>query len=282
LKGLRAASAVSLVASVAAPTKPATGLTELGAQGVSAPAAPVAPTAPYNVADGDQVIEASGVRKTIARRMVESKHNAPHAWTMVEVDVTNLARFREKNKEAFKAKEGVGLTFLPFFIKAVVESLKEFPIINSTWQDDKIIIKKDINISIAVAANDALYVPVIKNADRQSILGIAHSINDLAKRARAGKLAPADMSGGTFTVNNTGAFGSIQSMPIINAPQAAILSMESIVKKPVVMPDDSFAIRSMMNLCMSLDHRVLDGWVCGQFLAAVKKRLETMTEPNLY
>ncbi|MGZ6530143.1 MAG: 2-oxo acid dehydrogenase subunit E2, partial [Tumebacillaceae bacterium] len=116
----------------------------------------------------------------------------------------------------------------------------------------------------------------------QSILGIAHSINDLAKRARAGKLAPADMSGGTFTVNNTGAFGSIQSMPIINAPQAAILSMESIVKKPVVMPDDSFAIRSMMNLCMSLDHRVLDGWVCGQFLAAVKKRLETMTEPNLY
>ncbi|MGZ4164098.1 MAG: dihydrolipoamide acetyltransferase family protein [Tumebacillaceae bacterium] len=270
------------LASVAAPTKPATGLTELGAQGVSAPAAPVAPAAAYNVADGDQVIEASGVRKTIARRMVESKHNAPHAWTMVEVDVTNLARFREKNKEAFKAKEGVGLTFLPFFIKAVVESLKEFPIINSTWQDDKIIIKKDINISIAVAANDALYVPVIKNADRQSILGIAHSINDLAKRARAGKLAPADMSGGTFTVNNTGAFGSIQSMPIINAPQAAILSMESIVKKPVVMPDDSFAIRSMMNLCMSLDHRVLDGWVCGQFLAAVKKRLETMTEPNLY
>jgi 2-oxoisovalerate dehydrogenase E2 component (dihydrolipoyl transacylase) len=274
------------LASVAAPTKPATGLTDIGAQGVSAPAAPVAPATPaaaaYTVADGDQVIEASGVRKTIARRMVESKHNAPHAWTMVEVDVTNLARFREKNKEAFKAKEGVSLTFLPFFIKAVVESLKEFPIINSTWQEDKIIIKKDINISIAVAANDALYVPVIKNADRQSILGIAHSINDLAKRARAGKLAPSDMSGGTFTVNNTGAFGSIQSMPIINAPQAAILSMESIVKKPVVMPDDSFAIRSMMNLCMSLDHRVLDGWVCGQFLAAVKKRLETMTEPNLY
>lgn len=292
--GSAAAPAASLtktqedLASVAAPTQPATGLTDIGATGVSALAAPVAPAAPapaaaaYTVADGDQVIEASGVRKTIARRMVESKHNAPHAWTMVEVDVTNLARFREKNKEAFKAKEGVSLTFLPFFIKAVVESLKEFPIINSTWQEDKIIIKKDINISIAVAANDALYVPVIKNADRQSILGLAHSINDLAKRARGGKLTPSDMSGGTFTVNNTGAFGSIQSMPIINAPQAAILSMESIVKKPVVMPDDSFAIRSMMNLCMSLDHRVLDGWVCGQFLAAVKKRLETMTEPNLY
>lgn len=268
---------------VAAPTKPATGLTDIGAQGAPAAApAPAAAAPAYNVAEGDQVIEATAIRKTIARRMVESKHNAPHAWTMMEVDVTALSKFREKNKEGFKAKEGVGLTYLPFFIKAVVESLKEFPIINSTWQDDKIIIKKDINISIAVATDNALFVPVIKNADRLSILGLAHAINDLAKRARAGKLTPNDMSGGTFTVNNTGAFGSIQSMPIINAPQAAILSMESIVKKPVVMPDDSFAIRSMMNMCMSLDHRVLDGWVCGQFLQAVKKRIETYTEPNLY
>lgn len=273
------------LASVAAPTKPATGLTELGAHGVGAPAAPTpAPVAKpaYNVADGDQVIEATNIRKTIARRMVESKHNAPHAWTMMEVDVTNLSKFRNQNKDAFKAKEGVSLTFLPFFIKAVVEAIKEYPIINSTWQDDKIIIKKDINISIAVAGDNALFVPVIKNADRLSILGLAHAINDLAKRARAGRLTADDMSGGTFTVNNTGAFGSIQSMPIINAPQAAILSMESIVKRPVVMPDDSFAIRSMMNMCMSLDHRVLDGWVCGQFLQSVKKRLETYSDPNLY
>ncbi|MGB8955348.1 MAG: dihydrolipoamide acetyltransferase family protein [Tumebacillaceae bacterium] len=275
------------ISTVGAPTMPATGLTDLGAQGVQGVQAPQAPTAPatapaYQLADGDQVIEASGVRKTIARRMVESKHNAPHAWTMVEVDVTSLSKFRDKNKDSFKQKEGVSLTFLPFFIKAVVESLKEFPIINSTWQDDKIIIKKDINISIAVAAGDALYVPVIKNADRLSILGLAHAINDLAKRARSGKLTSADMSGGTFTVNNTGAFGSIQSMPIINSPQAAILSMESIVKRPVVLPDDSFAIRSMVNLCMSLDHRVLDGWVCGQFLQAVKKRMESYTDPNLY
>jgi 2-oxoisovalerate dehydrogenase E2 component (dihydrolipoyl transacylase) len=276
------------IATVAAPTDPATGLTELGAQGVVAssapttPATPAATTSAYNLADGDQVIEASNVRKTIARRMVESKHNAPHAWTMVEVDVTNLAKFRDKVKDEFKKREGVSLTFLPFFIKAVVESLKEFPIINSTWQDDKIIIKKDINISIAVAANDSLFVPVIKNADRLSINGLAHAIHDLATRARSGKLTANDMSGGTFTVNNTGAFGSIQSMPIINAPQAAILSMESIVKRPVVMDDNMFAIRHMVNLCMSLDHRVLDGWVCGQFLAAVKKRMESFTEPNLY
>lgn len=276
------------VASVAAPAQPATGLTNLGAQGAVAAAAPVAPapvapSAPaYQAAEGDTVIEASGVRKTIARRMVESKHNAPHAWTMMEVDMTSLARFREKNKESFKKKEGVNLTFLPFMIKAVVEAIKEYPMINSTWQDDKIIIKKDINISIAVASDDALFVPVIKNADRLSILGLSHAINDLAKRARAGKLTPSDMSGGTFTVNNTGAFGSVQSMPIINAPQAAILSMESIIKRPVVMPDDSFAIRSMMNMCMSLDHRVLDGWVCGQFLQAVKKHLESAIEPTLY
>lgn len=272
------------LSSVAAPTKPATGLAEIGAQGTAAVSAPAsaAPKAAYQAADGDTVIEASGIRKTIARRMLESKHNAPHAWTMMEADVTTLSKFRDKNKDAFKAKEGVSLTFLPFFIKAVVESLKEFPIINSTWQDDKIIIKKDINISIAVATEDALFVPVIKNADRLSILGLSHAINDLAKRARAGKLTPDDMSGGTFTVNNTGSFGSIQSMPIINAPQAAILSMEAIVKRPVVMPDDSFAIRSMMNMCMSLDHRVLDGLVCGRFLQAVKKRIETFVEPNLY
>ncbi|MBL0387527.1 2-oxo acid dehydrogenase subunit E2 [Tumebacillus sp. ITR2] len=289
--GAAAAQAATLtktqedLASVAAPTQPATGLTELGAQGVQAAAAP-APTAPsapaYQAADGDTVIEATGIRKTIARRMVESKHNAPHAWTMMEVDMTNLVRFRDRSKEAFKKKEGVNLTFLPFMIKAVVDAIKQYPIINSTWQDDKIIIKKDINISIAVATDDALFVPVIKNADRLSILGLSHAINDLAKRARAGKLSPNDMSGGTFTVNNTGAFGSVQSMPIINAPQAAILSMESIIKRPTVMPDDSFAIRSMMNMCMSLDHRVLDGWVCGQFLQAVKKNLESALEPTLY
>jgi 2-oxoisovalerate dehydrogenase E2 component (dihydrolipoyl transacylase) len=267
-------------ATVAAPTKPATGPTEIGAHGSATPAPAARPA--YQAAEGDQVIEASSIRKTIARRMLESKHNAPHAWTMMEADVTALVKFREKHKDAFKAKEGVSLTFLPFFIKAVVESLKEFPIINSTWQDDKIIMKKDINISIAVATDDALFVPVIKHADRLSILGLAHAIDDLAKRARAGKLTPDDMSGGTFTVNNTGSFGSVQSMPIINSPQAAILSMEAIVKRPVVMPDDSLAIRSMMNMCMSLDHRILDGLVCGRFLQAVKKRIESYVEPNLY
>ncbi|MED4751166.1 dihydrolipoamide acetyltransferase family protein [Brevibacillus choshinensis] len=227
------------------------------------------------VATGDEIIPVTPIRRTIANRMVQSKHEAPHAWTMVEVDVTNLVNFRNQAKGDFARKEGLNLTFLPFFIKAVVESLKEYPMINATWAGDKIIVKKNINISIAVATEDALYVPVIKDADQKSILGIAKSVDDLAARTRAGKLTMDDMTGGTFTVNNTGSFGSIQSQPIINSPQAAILSVESIVKRPVVI-NDMIAIRSMGNLCMSLDHRVLDGLICGRFLQSVKQKLENI------
>ncbi|EJL28779.1 dihydrolipoamide acetyltransferase family protein, partial [Brevibacillus sp. BC25] len=227
------------------------------------------------VASGDQVVPVTSIRRTIANRMVQSKHEAPHAWTMVEVDVTNLVNFRNQVKGEFAKKEGLNLTFLPFFIKAVVEALKEYPMINSTWAHDKIIVKKDINISIAVATEDALYVPVIKHADQKSILGIAKAVDDLAARTRAGKLTMDDMTGGTFTVNNTGSFGSVLSQPIINAPQAAILSVESIVKRPVVI-NDMIAVRSMVNLCMSLDHRVLDGLICGRFLQSVKQKLENV------
>ncbi|WP_018132816.1 dihydrolipoamide acetyltransferase family protein [Effusibacillus pohliae] len=277
------------LSSVAVPTKPATGSVpvqvaapkttvetgdERPANGATV-AAPAAKPAERLAEEGDTVIPVTPIRATIAKRMVESKHTAPHAWTMVEADVTSLVKFRESVKDEFKRKEGISLTFLPFFIKAVVESLKEFPVLNSTWAGDKIIIKKRINISIAVATDDALFVPVIKDADRMSILGLAHAIHELAAKARAGKLAPDDISGGTFTVNNTGAFGSILSQPIINSPQAAILSMESIVKRPVVLENDAIAIRSMVNLCLSLDHRVLDGLVCGKFLTAVKQRLES-------
>ncbi|MDB5084493.1 MAG: branched-chain alpha-keto acid dehydrogenase subunit [Bacilli bacterium] len=232
----------------------------------------------------DTVIAVSPVRRTIAKRMLESKQQVPHAWMMVEVDVTALARFRDKAKEEFQRKEGVPLTYLPFFIKAIVESIKEFPILNSSWAEDTIIIKNDINVSIAVAAGDALYVPVIHKADRQSIAGLAHSISELAFKARNGRLTPAEVQGGTFTINNTGAFGSIQSVPIINTPQAAILTVESIVRRPVVIESDAIAIRSIVNLCLSLDHRVLDGLVCGRFMAAVKGRLETMgtQEVNVY
>lgn len=228
-----------------------------------------------SVAPGDQIIPVTPVRKTIASRMVQSKHESPHAWMMVEVDATNLVTFRNSVKDEFKKKEGVSLTFLPFFIKAVVEALKEFPMLNSSWAGDQIIVRKNVNISIAVASDDALFVPVIKDADQKSVYGIAKSIEDLASRARAGKLTMDDMTGGTFTVNNTGSFGSVLSQPIINAPQAAIMSVESIVKRPVVI-NDMIAVRSMVNLCLSLDHRVLDGLVCGRFLQSVKEKLETI------
>ncbi|MCR8995170.1 dihydrolipoamide acetyltransferase family protein [Brevibacillus halotolerans] len=238
---------------------------------------PMTSSAPsqVSIAAGDQSIPVTPVRKTIASRMVQSKHESPHAWMMVEVDVTNLVHFRNRIKDEFKQKEGVSLTFLPFFIKAVVEALKEFPMLNSSWAGDQIIVRKNINISIAVASEDALFVPVIKDADQKSVYGIAKSIEDLAYRARAGKLTMDDMSGGTFTVNNTGSFGSVLSQPIINAPQAAIMSVESIVKRPVVI-NDMIAVRSMVNLCLSLDHRVLDGLVCGRFLQSVKAKLEAI------
>lgn len=238
------------------------------------------PVAPLQTTEGDIEIPVSGVRKVIAANMLKSKHEIPHAWTMVEVDVTNLVAYRDSIKEEFKRKEGFSLTYFAFFVKAVATALKEYPIINSTWAGDKIIQKKDINISIAVATEAALYVPVIKHADEKSIKGIAREISELAQKVRLGKLTPSDMQGGTFTVNNTGSFGSIQSMGIINYPQAAILQVESIVKRPVIMNGGMFAARDMVNLCMSLDHRVLDGLVCGRFLQRVKEILENIVQEN--
>lgn len=228
---------------------------------------------------GDRDIPVSGVRKVIAANMLKSKHEIPHAWTMVEVDATNMVKYRDSLKADFKQKEGYNLTYFAFFIKAVAQALTEFPQMNSMWAGDKIIQKKEINISIAVATEDALFVPVIKNADEKSIKGIAREINDLAFKVREGKLKAEDMQGGTFTVNNTGSFGSVQSMGIINHPQAAILQVETIVKRPVII-NDMIAVRDMVNLCLSLDHRVLDGLVCGRFLARVKEIIEKISSDH--
>lgn len=251
------------------------------ANGSSVPADPIPKkeTSVHNVQTqaGDKEFPITGLRKAIASNMVKSKHEIPHAWTMIEVDVTKLVQYRNKVKDSFKKEEGYNLTFFAFFVKAVARTLKEFPQINSTWAGDKIIQKKDINISIAVATEGALFVPVIKNADEKSIKGIAREITELANKARTGKLTVDEMQGGTFTVNNTGSFGSIQSMGIINHPQAAILQVESIVKRPVI-KDNMIAISDMVNLCMSLDHRVLDGLVCGRFLQRVKEILENTSE----
>ncbi|HLR14808.1 MAG TPA: dihydrolipoamide acetyltransferase family protein [Bacillota bacterium] len=246
----------------------------------SAPVATSAPTTAIQSSVGDTEIPVTGIRKAIAANMVRAKQEIPHAWMTVEVDVTDLVTYRNKIKEEFKEKEGFNVTYFAFFVKAVAQALKEYPELNSTWAEDKIIQRKDINLSIAVAKDDQLFVPVIKHADEKSVKGIARDVYDLAMKARSGKLTSEDMSGGTFTVNNTGSFGSVSSMGIINHPQAAILQVESIVKRPVII-NDMFAARDMVNLSLSLDHRILDGLVCGKFLARVKELLEGMNEDTL-
>lgn len=227
--------------------------------------------------ESDLHIPLTPVRRAIANKMVQSKSEIPHAWTMIEVDVTQLVQLRSKIKEEFKQKHGLRLTYLPFFIKAAAAALQKFPQVNSQWAGDKIIQKKEINISISVATEEALFVPVIKQADRKNILELARAIHDLANRTREGKLTPQDVEGGTFTVNNIGSFGTILSQPIINYPQAAILSVEAI-KERVVVIDGMIAVRHMVNLCLSLDHRILDGLVSGRFLKYIKDQLEQMGE----
>ncbi|GGD69950.1 dihydrolipoamide acetyltransferase family protein [Paenibacillus nasutitermitis] len=218
-------------------------------------------------------IDVTPVRNAIARNMKLSASEIPHAWTMIEVDVTNLVVLRNKLKDEFIKREGINLTYLAFMLKAVVNAIKDVPIMNSVWAVDKIVVKRDINLGLAVGTEDAVKVPVIKNADQKNIAGLAREIDELARKTREGKLTLSDMEGGTFTVNNTGSFGSIASYPIINYPQAAIITFESIVKRPVVI-DDMIAVRSMANLCLSLDHRILDGVICGRFLQRVKENLE--------
>jgi len=219
-------------------------------------------------------IDVTPIRKTIAKNMRQSVSEIPHAWTSIEVDVTNLVALRNRWKDEFRKQEGVNLTYLPFLIKAVVSAIRDYPIMNSVWADDRIIVKRDINISLAVGTEDSVLTPVIRNADQKTIVGLAHEIHELARKTREGKLTLQDMQGGTFTVNNTGTFGSILSVPIINYPQAAILTMEAIVKRPVVV-NDMIAIRSMVNLCLSFDHRILDGVICGRFHQRVKENLES-------
>src|SRR5258708_639534 len=216
------------------------------------------------------------MRKAIAEHMVRSRQTSPHAWCATEVDMSSVVARRVGEKQQFKAREGVDLTYVPFVIKAVVAALKDHPVMNATFTPDGILRKKAINISVAVGLDDGLIVPVIHDADQLSISGLAHKLNDLASRARAGRLQLADIEGGTFCVNNPGTFGTVISAPIINQPQAGIMTMEAIVKRPVVMPGDVIGIRSMMFVGLSFDHRVVDGMQAAGFLGGIKKALESM------
>ena len=224
--------------------------------------------------DEDERVPLTAVRRMIAENMTRSVSEIPEAWSTMEVDMTNVMAVRERTKDDFERREGARLTPLAFALKAVSESLRANPIVNSTWADDAIVLKGRINIGVAIATERGLLVPVIQDADRLSVAELAKAVDDLASKARENKLNIEDVQGGTFTVNNTGALGSVMGKGIINHPQAAILNTESIVKRPVII-GDAIAIRSMMNICLTFDHRIMDGREAGGFLADVKRRLES-------
>jgi 2-oxoisovalerate dehydrogenase E2 component (dihydrolipoyl transacylase) len=247
-------------------------------------AARPAPAATVPAAAGDTWQPLTPMRRAIAEHMVRSVSTAPHVTMCVEVDVTGIARRREAAQSDFKGREGFDLTYLPFVAKALGETLREHPILNARFQareggEQGVLLLGQVHLGIAVGLEAGLVVPVIRNADGLSVAGLARAIRDLATRARAAKLTLDDMRGGTFTLNNTGAFGSVKSNPIINDGQAAILTTEAVVRRPVVVSRDgeeAIVVRSIMASCLTFDHRVLDGLQAGRFMQSLKRRLEAV------
>jgi 2-oxoglutarate dehydrogenase E2 component (dihydrolipoamide succinyltransferase) len=239
-------------------------------------------SAPASYGGNVEIIEMDRMRRLIADHMVRSKHTSPHVTSFSEADVTHLVQWREKVKKEFEKRENTKLTFTPLFIEAVIRCIKKYPLINSSLDGDKIIIKKDINIGMATALPSGnLIVPVIRNADQLNLTGLARQVNGLAENARQNKLRPDDTQGGTFTLTNVGTFGSLMGTPIINQPQVAILAVGAIKKRPVVLETsegDAIVIRHMMYLSLSYDHRVVDGSLGATFLSAVARELENFPQ----
>ena len=244
-------------------------------QPLKAPSTEAAAVGPPPFSDGDRyTIEPMTImRRRMAERMVESRHISAHVTSVMEVDFTETARVRDKLKAEYLSRDGVRLTFMPFIVKAVIEGIKKWPIVNSAVWGDQIVYKQDINIGIAVALDWGLIVPVVRNADEKSLLGLARAINDLGERARSKQLKPDEVQGGTFTITNPGGFGSLVGTPIINQPQVAILGVGVIKKRPVVI-NDAIAIRQICYFGLSFDHRIIDGAVADQFLATVRDTIE--------
>nr|WP_320037598.1 dihydrolipoamide acetyltransferase family protein [uncultured Bacteroides sp.] len=265
--------AVSAEPALVASSKPETVSQPVAIESKPTPVAPVIP-----VSDGDEVVEMDFVRRIIADHMVMSKQVSPHVTTVVEVDVTKLVRWRERNKESFQRREGISLTYMPAIVEAVTKALAEYPYVNASVDGYRMILKKKINVGVAVSLNDGnLIVPVIHNADKLSLSGLAGSIDTLAAKARANKLSPDDIQGGTFTITNFGTFKNIIGTPIINQPQVAILGVGYIEKKPAVVetPEgDTIAIRHKMYLSLSYDHRIVNGAMGGAFLRHIADYLE--------
>jgi 2-oxoglutarate dehydrogenase E2 component (dihydrolipoamide succinyltransferase) len=257
----------------AGPTAPAPATIPAAPAPEAAPEPQVAPV-PAVARGGEEVVPMTVVRKAIAEHMTRSLQVSARAWNMVEVDMERIARVRSAAKEAFTAREGFNLTYMPFLARAVVDALLANPLVNSELRGEEIVVKHYVNLGIAVSYDQGLIVPVVKGADGMNLIGLARAVNDLATRARAHRLKPDEVHEGTFTITNPGPFGSILSVPIINQPQTGILAFDAVVKRPVVI-DDAIAIRHMVYVSMSWDHRVIDGALASQFLARIKENMET-------
>ena len=248
---------------------------------VTAPA-PRPTSAPAPAVIPGDLVPMSQMRKIIAQRMIESRRTSAHVHCMFEVDMTRIVNLRNKLKNGFEQRHGARLTFMPFFVRAAIIALQQYPIVNSSLEGDNIRYHKHVNAGIAVALDRGLIVPVLKNADELNFLGLQRGITDLGERARSKKLLPADVEGATFTITNPGQFGAVFGLPIINQPNVAIMGVGGITKQPLVITDkdgtDSIAIRSVVHLTLGYDHRIIDGAVADQFMAAVKKALENWSE----
>jgi 2-oxoisovalerate dehydrogenase E2 component (dihydrolipoyl transacylase) len=238
----------------------------------AAPAAPALATE-----EGDTLLPMTSIRRAIADHMVRSRQTSPHAWLTMEVDMSQVARLRDARKAEFRERFNVNLTYLPFVARALCEALRRRPNLNAQWTEQGIVLRHEINLGIAVALEENLIVPVIRNADRLSIGGLAQTMSDLGERARTNRLKVDEIQGGTFTLNNTGALGTVLTQAIINQPQAAILTMDAVIKRPVVI-GDMIAIRPIMNLGLSFDHRLNDGLQAARFVKDVKELLEGIDE----
>lgn len=253
----------------------------LGAPKVKPASAYVPPAQPVFADERVEIIPMDHMRKSIAAHMVNSVQTSPHVFAVSEADMTNLVRYREKHKDEFQKREGFKLTYMPFIVHACALALRDFPLVNSSVQEDKIVRKKYINVGMAVALeNNGLIVPVIKGADGLNMFGLARAVNDLAQRARTRKLKPDEVQDGTFSITNMGTFGSIMGFPIINQPQVAILGVGVVQKRPVVI-NDAIAIRDMMYISLSFDHRIVDGALAGQFLDRIAYYLTNFDTKNL-
>jgi pyruvate dehydrogenase E2 component (dihydrolipoamide acetyltransferase) len=259
-------------AATATPAPPAPTAPQRAAQPPRAPASTEAGPQPFAEGDRVEIEPMSIMRRRIAERMVESRHISAHVTSFMEIDFSKTAKLRDGLKGEFQ-RDGVKLTFMPFIIKAVIEGIKKWPIVNSSVWGDQIVYKKDINVGVAVALDWGLIVPVIRGADEKSLLGLARAVNDLGERARTKQLKPDEVQGGTFTITNPGIFGGWSGTPIINQPQVAILGVGAIKKRPVVI-DDAIAIRQIGVLALSFDHRIIDGAIADQFLATLRDVIE--------